>query len=164
MNKPAFPTPESAEFQPGDGMTLREYFAAHAPANVPTWFQHQPPAKTHGDPPMPKVPEPPRDQAEGETYTDFTSRRAEMVEVYNAAFQALKPTRAMWVLQEAAWVRRDCMARLVQWRWAYAEAMVAASEKTCNLCGKPNAEPGSNHNDCEFEANHGDDIRREAAE
>ena len=34
LNPPAFPSPETAEFEPEAGMTLRDFFAAHALAGM----------------------------------------------------------------------------------------------------------------------------------
>jgi hypothetical protein len=40
-NEPAFPGPNKTGFQ--EGMTKREFFAIHAPAEVPEWFKHSMP-------------------------------------------------------------------------------------------------------------------------
>ena len=72
------------------GMTLREYFAAHAPQAPDQWLPRQP------------APERPR---------DFNSPTR--TEEWVAYHQALSD----WLL-----------ASLVEWRWTYADAMLAARE------------------------------------
>ena len=156
----AFPTIDHTEsgfpFTAQPGLSIREYFACRAPNAIPGWFEHVQPAKTHG----PKPEYSPERRFEPGSDED----RAERARV-NAEYDAFAPAIEQWNVAHDAWHRRDSMSRLVQWRWAYADAMIEGREPTrsCILCGKPNSEAGDNHTACEFEANHGDDMRRAAA-
>ena len=117
----AFPTIDHTEsgfpFTAHPGLSVREYFACRAPSEIPGWFEHVPPVKTHG----------PRPECSRERGFEPGSDedRAERARV-NAEYDALRPIIEHWGAAHAAWERRDRMSRLVQWRWAYADAMLEA--------------------------------------
>jgi hypothetical protein len=114
------PTIEPAE-QPRDysGMSIRDHFAARAPLEIPEWFVHVPPPKNFPD--QPKVDDAPkkhqqqlRDWIHDGTY-DLSAELAYFQVAWNAHIKA-----------RDEWKERDEAARYIQWRWHYADLMLAA--------------------------------------
>ena len=122
------------------GMTLRQYFAATAPANVPEWFKHK-----HA--PRPKVPS-------GDVFVPvhLAGRAPELQSLADAwrgdPCYDLRQVEGLWTEEELDaleeyegrwtryWEERDYWrgdderARYFQWRWYYADRMVELS--TCD--------------------------------
>lgn len=88
------------------GMSLRAYFAAHAPATVPDWF------KPAGLPPLPKKPEEPG-PARLKALTE--DQRKNVLDRH--AFEL-----AAWTEVSDA---RECQ-RAAQWPWAWADLALGA--------------------------------------
>lgn len=120
MNSPAFPTfsqPPGKSAQ-SDGMTLRDYFAARAPAEIPDWFTHVEPSKAF--PPMPDY-----------TKLDETHQKIALDWQSDPVFDL--PEELTWYGEKVkahregkrAWAILDRRERYVQWRWAYADMMLA---------------------------------------
>lgn len=109
---------------PEPGMSLRDWFAGQAP-DVPNWFVHRPPDKS-GLPAFPAVNALPIAEHRDAAQAWITSEREE------ADYAAL-PEELRWFADQhtaaaIAYHRynwADLMARLVQWRYAYADAMMA---------------------------------------
>jgi len=97
--------------QPGaNGMTIREYFAAHAPSQSESWFA----------PNIPGVPERPRlSLPHGNTAQ--VGHCAECKEYFEA--------QAKIDLEYEQKLSEYEMQRFVLWRWAYADAMIKAQNK-----------------------------------
>lgn len=101
-------------------ISRRDFFAAHAPAEIPDWFKHIEPEKTY--PPMPDY------KALDETHQEL-ARQWQCDPCFDL------PEELAWygekVIAHRAgredWVDADRRARYIQWRWAYAGMMVAAS-------------------------------------
>lgn len=105
-----------------DGMTMRQYFAANAPAEPQAWFQ---PTIPTARPEIPKL----ASIADTRTRDDVrvameagvdpeTPEAAEWLEQHNQAYR-----------DRDAW---DCDARkerALQWPWAWADAVLARGEK-----------------------------------
>jgi hypothetical protein len=101
------------------GMRLRDYFAAHAPLEVPEWFRHVEPKKNF----------PPDADVED---LDETHRKLARDWRHDPCFD-LPEEIAWWGEKVKAhraarseWFEADVRARFIQWRWAYADAMLAA--------------------------------------
>jgi hypothetical protein len=113
------------------GMTLRDYFAAHHSMPIPGWFRHVPPAKDYE--PKPKywdLPEACRDIAaawvEDPCY-DLVGDNLDSVSQDDLL--ALRDFVEKWdrhIVGHRAWFCADKAARLAQWAWHYADAMLAA--------------------------------------
>lgn len=113
---PAFPVPEvfghdGPIFPAETGMTLRDYFIAHAPAEPQPWFQ----------PVMPAECPPSLLMDEDRTTT------------YPSAFEAERACGDCYVNvnneAQEAWRKVRDKQRYVQWPAAWADAMLAAREK-----------------------------------
>jgi hypothetical protein len=118
-NPPAFPRAASEFTRNGtlkdgndaiseqDGMSLRDYFAAHAPRKPQAWFE----------PSMPPCPEPIYDHDHG----------IETVGCYGYdGCQLCAPTNAR---ERMAWRDEFSKQVFVQWPYAWADAMLKAREK-----------------------------------
>lgn len=118
---PAFPVQDAASWQ-GHGMTLRDYFAAHAPAEPQPWF-------TPVMPPMPK-PDPAWKLCGvccggGECLGWTPCDKAKIV-AFNAA--------------DNEWQSDQIKQRYVQWPYAWADALLAVREAQTHAAGQINKE------------------------
>lgn len=132
-NGPAFPT-GSYEFDGDgkvlpfqhDGMTLREFFAAHAPAEPQPWFE----------PTMLPRPVPPADDLRSvlPDCTEDEDREAQSWRrdpCYDLCTKSprLAPYERAWEdywRANHAWSEEKKRQRYVQWPWAWADAVLAA--------------------------------------
>lgn len=121
---PAHPVP------PGEaGMTLRDYFAANAPAEVPDWFEHRKPPRDF--PEMPRWFEVFGDEKDKRVARDWLDDPC-----FDLADHVSDPERGRRFAGEvtasregyAAWSLRDKAERYFQWRWHYAAAMLRTRE------------------------------------
>ncbi len=114
---PAFSIAEIPGVSMGaDGMSLRDYFAAHAPA-IPEWFEHKPPARD-----FPKFPDwqeldPTHQQMAKNWLADPVFDLPEELAWFQA--KVVKVNEARY-----AWNYSDKASRLFQWRYAFADAML----------------------------------------
>jgi hypothetical protein len=122
MIERAFPQPVAADsdgrlhYTEMPGMSLRAYFAAHAP-EVPHWFEHVAPAMGFKQPPtIEDLPEELKDAAR-----DFLDSEEEQAP---AGLEDWFEARKAGYAARAKWQSENHMARLTQWRWAYADAMM----------------------------------------
>lgn len=88
------------------GMSLRAYFAAHAPAAVPEWFEALPPT------PRPAVPNVP----------DFPLTAAGQKQAAKFEQEVATPYRAACL----AWDEAHSRQRAAQWPWAWADLVLSA--------------------------------------
>lgn len=119
-NNSAFPTPYDGE----DGMTLRTYLAAHAPAQVPEWFQIEPL-------PRPEIPQVIADLDPGQRTMAQTcvDQQWEPDDALRPAVEALKNYyRGM-----AAWKQQEALRRVAAWPWAWADATLKAAAGTYRI-------------------------------
>lgn len=96
---------------PVDGMTLRDYFAAHAPADPQSWFQ----------PAMPDKP-----KAPGPKPVEFTTYNESKLQV------EVSPAAKKWrELQDAydAWGAEYQRQLCIQWPYAWADAVLSTQEQ-----------------------------------
>lgn len=106
------------DFEPVDGMSLRQWYAAHAPA-VPEWF------RCEFDELVPKVPPVPIHWT-AELRSDFALLREGGIE----AAGAHEDVREFWKLYEPARARLDAWRnrmrekKFFKWRWHYADMML----------------------------------------
>lgn len=111
---PITPDPNGGIFDPrgygAEGMSLRDYFAAHAPENPPKWF-------------IPVMPPPPPQRWIGDSgleYADFMqAKAAEGIEFILNADAHLHD----------AWLAEKERQRYIQWPYAWADEMLRAREK-----------------------------------
>ena len=102
-----------------DVLPLRAYFAARAPVEIPSWFKHVEPEKKF--PPMPnyrtldEVHQPLALNWQQDPCYDLP----EEIAWYGEKVIAHRAGRADWN-------NADARARYVQWRFAYADAMLGA--------------------------------------
>lgn len=101
---------------PYDKKLIRFHMAATAP-DVPTWFEHTPPAIDY--PPMPD-------------YMTLDETHQETVRQWQQDGCFDLPEELQWFgkkvvahrVAREAWNKKNNLARLVQWRFAYADAML----------------------------------------
>jgi hypothetical protein len=113
----------SAGLKPNDvpvnEASLRDYFAAHAPAEIPEWFRHTSPNQTF--PPMPDYLE--LDECHRKVALDWQRDPCfdlpEELSWYGKKVEAHRAGRSEW--NDA-----DHRARYAQWRYAYADTMLEA--------------------------------------
>lgn len=117
---PAHPVANSADWFAG--ITKREYFAAHAPP-APEWF------KPRGLPAKPVIPDLPPDisQEERNKWWEIESDDpADYAEWPRLAVFARLHRQA--IEDRDAWYTKSNIATEVQWRWAYADAVLAGQD------------------------------------
>lgn len=125
--QPLFENPNGGITSPWDGfgiggMTLRDYFATHAPLDIPSWFEHVPPAKDV--PPMPD-----------HTTLDAAHQQIAISWQKDPCFDL--PEEIKWFGDKvkahrdakAAWSDANYAARTFQWRYAFADGMLAERSK-----------------------------------
>ncbi len=106
----ALTTPES-------GMSLRAWFAAHAP-EVPEWFTHVPwPNKPTPPTPAEELAGPPPEEGAPENYA-WTAR-------VNGIYAGQAKERQAYAQANILWKQADRLSCLAQWGWAYADALLA---------------------------------------
>lgn len=118
--KSAFPHPDGYE-----GMSLREYFAAHAPTEIPAWFHYTKPPKD-----FPKHP------SLDEISTDENDPHRREVDSWLQDPIYDLPEELQWFANKVkahydgkeCWEQAAQRARYFQWRWAYADAMIEFGE------------------------------------
>jgi hypothetical protein len=110
---------EYAGHGPCWGMSLRDYFIAHAPHEPQPWFA---PAMDDPRPPVPRIEDAPEHLR--------AQVRAELMDDYNVIVGA---EAEAWVLQRRAavhaWEAEREKRRYVRWPAAWADAQLAAREK-----------------------------------
>lgn len=106
---------------PEFGMTLRDWFATHAPAEIPFWFKHTP---------LPRpAPAPGWDTLATDEHKEtarnwLASEDREIDELPDE----LRPWGESVLAASVAiadWQQANNVAAFIQWRWAYADAMIA---------------------------------------
>ena len=123
---PAFPRTGEGFGNPrydAPGMSLRDYFAAHAPESVPGWFKHEPPAEA-------ALPERPSWQQVDSIHQHLVMQWQE-----DPCFDL--PEELSWFEEkhkayaaaETGYRHANYWARMTQWRFAYADAMLATRAK-----------------------------------
>jgi hypothetical protein len=113
-------------------LTARDQFAIHAPADVHPLFAHVPaPGRPAPLPTQEGVFGPrPAEAAAGETFDQFHARRAAWSAAVNAWWSSAEQTKLRHEHDDATvrWKLADAIARATQWRYAWADAMLAARE------------------------------------
>ena len=87
-------------------VTIREYFAARAPAEPQKWFK----------PAMPPAPEPIWEGADGVIYPSAAAAERTVGDVFNTNQEAMNEWEADYVKQKH-----------IQWPWAWADAVLEAA-------------------------------------
>lgn len=116
---PAFPGNETTEtYNDYEGMSLRDYFAAHAPAAPWPWFE-------------PTMPSPPSQPAWADLPDGPLREEARKLAIEELV-DAETPEGEAWLArQRQAWFERQSWEsdrvrqRLIQWPYAWADAMLA---------------------------------------
>ena len=112
----------------GMGMTLKDYFAAHAP-EAPDWFEHQEPPRDYpGEPSVDALPEEFREEAKAWLHDpcwDLDGSAVEKGIPLEAVYKFIDDANAHWD-GKAAWKNRNRIARMTQWAYAWADAMLKA--------------------------------------
>lgn len=101
------------------GMTLRDYFAARAPTSIPIWFTHVEPSKD-GLPPMP-------DRLQLDKSHQKIAQDWEEDPIYDLPKELAWYGEKVFAYRHACalWRDENNAARFFQWRWHYADAMLA---------------------------------------
>lgn len=109
---------ETWQWNPAAVPELRDYLAAHAPAEIPDWFSHV---------------EPPKDYPPAPRWMDAPKEHHELLRSWlnDGCFDL--PDELRWFQDEMtahrtgrdAWHKQNDAARYFQWRYAYADAMLA---------------------------------------
>lgn len=110
---------DATEYDGNEGMTLRDYFATHAPTSIPIWFTHVEPSKDN----LPAMP----DHLQLDEVHQKIARDWEEDPVYDL------PEELTWYGEKvfayrhawALWRDENSAARFFQWRWHYADGMLA---------------------------------------
>lgn len=127
---PAFPFVYDDTKNYEEGMSLRDYFAAHAPNEIPNWF--------HGErDPAPDVPDVKVPDEFANEFSDwrrgpvfdltdsmqlkYGKEAADIAEVYESAWQDF------WEKYDS-WKHVAKLQRYFQWRWHYADMMISTRE------------------------------------
>ena len=121
------------EFNGSEGMTLRQYFAARAPHQIPEWFAPTGPS-------MPKAPDLPAlgDKARsflmnwkadpifdlGPAADEWLQHALISIEDH-AALRVYEPAWTAYVDAHAAWERDRLRQRIAQWPWAWADLVLS---------------------------------------
>lgn len=103
-----------------EAISRRDYFAAHAPAEIPDWFEPTGPLGLW------KNPEPPERPA-GVSDREWYNLRTYAPEPDDADAPAVAAWKAAWRATRAERERERQaaeMRRLARWRWAWADAML----------------------------------------
>lgn len=122
---PAFPeqiavTPTGDTYSGLGGMTLRQWYAAHAPA-VPEWFR----LRDDGDwPKVPSVPDEwgPVERGEFSMIKDGSMLPAAACDDVQVFWRRYEPSRARF----EAWRNKMKARKFFAWRWYYADQMIAS--------------------------------------
>lgn len=123
---PAFPAPDLGEQDFNQraaypGMTLRDYFAAKAPAEPQQWFK---PAMPHPHPSAPAIPD--FTEAEREEYRAYNGDALEIEQIESPRLAGYLRSRIFHNKQSRDWNEDYEKQRFVQWPYAWADAMLAA--------------------------------------
>jgi len=97
--------------------TRRDYFAAHAPAEIPSWFAHEQPKRDL--PPMPdyRKLDPAHQDIALDWQRDGCFDLPEEIAWFGKEVEAHREAKADW--DDANYA-----ARFFQWRWYYADMMI----------------------------------------
>lgn len=109
---------------PEGGMTLRDYFIAHAPAEPQPWFE---PVLNIAAPVMPKVP-PNLNKDESETLHDVGEGYITAVDVSSQRLREYLEARDAYTKLSHAYRKALERARYVQWPFAWADEILAERE------------------------------------
>lgn len=100
-------------------MTRRDYFAAHAPIEIPTWFEHPEPPKNIPPKPDFAALDPAHQSIVRDWQEDPCFDLPEELTWYAEKWTAYQKARADWNDENDA-------ARFFHWRWYYADRMLVA--------------------------------------
>lgn len=102
------------------GMSLRDYFAAHAPTDIPDWFKHREPVKYYPDcPHWSTLPNEDHREIARSWIDDPCYDLPDELRWFQEKFEAYQDAAI-------AWREQDALERYIQWRWHYADAMLEA--------------------------------------
>jgi hypothetical protein len=120
--QPAFP--RDHRYDGHNGMTLRDYFAAHAPSKAPSWFVPKGTVRPHWSEPGPALP-----HGRSERQPNGTSAMRNCCTACDEYFKASAAFEAEKNRREAVYQ----IALYTQWPWAYADAMLGERAKGVSL-------------------------------
>lgn len=143
---PAFPQQLTVdrEFIGSEGMSLRQYFAAHAPAEPPLWFEPRMPT------PRPELPafavpdlplevcnsinnhfwDAPYDAEIQEVWLERLKHRDWWFPRAESDVRSWLETRVAWKQAVLAFDDAYARERVVQWPWAWADAVLERGERS----------------------------------
>jgi hypothetical protein len=107
------------------GMTLRDYFIAHAPVEPQPWFEPAMPTPRPEMPPFPAVTDANRREVE---YVREYADVMDLGEIRDADLRSYTEARRAARTAIGAWDREASMQRFVQWPAAWADAMLKARQ------------------------------------
>lgn len=138
---PAYPQSDLSAYGMGPGpgscagMSLRDYLAVHAPSEIPEWFEHDQPAPVEvAGPRLETLPEHLREIAkpwlDDQDYdlAESLDEPMDNAKQYSKDFGALSAFEAHWKqynIAKAMWSIANKIGRYTQWRFAYADLMLA---------------------------------------
>lgn len=110
-------------------LSMRDLFAMHAPTEVPDWFAHSMPPL----PPLPPVPDglserPLRDMAAYDSDREADVDPEDYAEPDRDTLRRWLAERNVAQIARARWRMANQEQRFIQWRWHYADQMLAARE------------------------------------
>lgn len=111
------------------GMSLRDYFAAHAPAKPQRWF-------VPVMPDMPQIPEVPEERLEAYYRWIGDGEKNSLLQQAPAWAQELYEKRHAASKAVEGWRREYEKQRYIQWPWAWADHMLAGRDKKNIEAGK----------------------------
>lgn len=103
-----------------DGMTLRDYFIAHAPAEPQQWF-----TPTHPEPVKPPYPED-LSEADLQEHREYNADALEIEQITNPQLAGYLRSRIFYEQQCSDWRCDFEKQRYLQWPAAWADAMLKA--------------------------------------
>lgn len=116
---PAFPRDHAHDGH--NGMTLRDYFIAHAPAEPQPWFA---PAMPHPEPVMPPYPE--LTEVEKQEHREYNAGDCDIEEISSPSLAGYLRSLVFYERQLADWREDFNRQRYIQWPAAWADAMLRA--------------------------------------
>jgi hypothetical protein len=120
---PAYPWPDPEHNMGAEGMSLRAYFMAHAPAEPQPWFAPRMPAR-------PQPPERPRSQdltPDASKELDGLNDWLNTEDVQDPNVKSFAEAMDAYRLNSDAWAREQKRERYLQWPGAWADEMIKRS-------------------------------------
>jgi hypothetical protein len=126
LNQPAFPPNAGWEHSEAKGLSKREWFAAHAPIEIPNWFTHVPPEKKLTRRPIWLDIDNEQDRETCRHWLDGEYDLPEHLKWFSDQFSKAYDEEQQWNIENES-------ERYFQWRVHYADIMLHELQKVIPL-------------------------------